>query len=137
MRIISFAETTPALLAGHKTCTRRPWKEDYAALFHQGDLVQAYDKSPRVGGKRVATIQLTTTPMLCLTLPPDDWVQEGFQYMETHGLTLFHGMTPRQVWESWSEPGGQDGLWVVRFKLKMSLATRGFLCREAEMRGSV
>ena len=44
MRIISFAETTPALLEGRKTCTRRMWKEPYAQQFYKGERVQAYNR---------------------------------------------------------------------------------------------
>jgi len=61
-RIISFAWTTPQLLNGLKTVTRRDWSATYASLFRAGDLVQAYDKNPRVGGKRVAIIRLTKDP---------------------------------------------------------------------------
>src|SRR3990167_3098984 len=109
MRIISFAETTPALLAGRKTCTRRAWKSSYARQFHFGARVLAYDKSPRAGGKPVAIIELSAWPVLSdklrLPLPLTDWEAEGFAYMEEHGLALFGGATPRQVWDSWARPG--------------------------------
>lgn len=62
MRIISFAWTTPALLAGRKTCTRRDWTYGYAANFALGEEVAAYDRSPRAFGQRVATIRLTALP---------------------------------------------------------------------------
>ena len=120
MKIISFAETTEALLAGRKTCTRREWTQHHALLFHRSELVQAYNTSPRAGGHRVGMVQLTGYPVLTRkgdNLPPEDWEGEGFAYMEEHGLTLFHGQTPRQVWEEWSQPGGTAGLWVVRFRL--------------------
>jgi len=68
MRIVSFAWTTEALLAGLKTVTRRFWKDSHARRFHKGDLVQAWNKSPwctRWEGPRprkVATIHLTADP---------------------------------------------------------------------------
>jgi len=49
MKIISFAWTTEASLAGRKTATRRCWSEGYARRFKSGDLVQAYDRNPSGG----------------------------------------------------------------------------------------
>jgi hypothetical protein len=57
--IISFAWTVPALIAGQKTVTRRVWSSGHAAKFHAGDVVDAWDKSPRAHGRRVATIEIT------------------------------------------------------------------------------
>ena len=56
MRIISFAWTTRALLEGRKTVTRRNWKE---CRLKPGELAQAYDRSPRFKGKRVAIIRIS------------------------------------------------------------------------------
>lgn len=53
MMIISFAMTVNAFLSGSKTVTRRFWKDKYAAKFHAGDIVDAYSKSPRNGGKKI------------------------------------------------------------------------------------
>jgi uncharacterized protein YqfB (UPF0267 family) len=64
MKIISFTWTTKALLEGKKTVTRRDWNEKYAKSFYKGDVVQAYNKAPRLGGKRVAYIKLTSEPYL-------------------------------------------------------------------------
>ena len=117
MKIISFAETTVALLAGRKTCTRRQWTRRHALQFRQDEIVQAWDKSPRAGGRRVALLQLLSSPVLDPAVPESDWEAEGVAFMEEHRLTLFKGATPRQVWESWARPNGTAGLWVVRFKL--------------------
>lgn len=62
MKIISFVWTVEALLAGKKTVTRRFWTDNYAEQFKAGDLVQAYDRSPRFKGKQVAIIRLIQTP---------------------------------------------------------------------------
>lgn len=62
MKIISFAWTVPPLLEGKKTVTRRFWNNEYARRFKKGDLVAAYNKSPRFGGKQIATIKLTCNP---------------------------------------------------------------------------
>ena len=56
---ISFSWTSAALLAGHKTVTRRDWDADYARRFRAGREVIAYDKLPRNGGKPIARLRLT------------------------------------------------------------------------------
>lgn len=116
MRIISFAWTTPALLAGEKTCTRRDWSDDYAKSFHEGNLVAAYDRSPRVGGKQVATIQLTRDPFKQFTasIADSDWYAEGFEYLTKIGVRV-NGLTPKELWQRWrTHP---QLLWVVRFQM--------------------
>ena len=119
MRIITFAETTPALLAGRKTVTRRDWKPQYAAKFHAGDELAAWDKNPRTKqGKQVAVIRLTADPVLerASDAPEEDFEGEGFGYMTEHGLRLFGGQKPEEVW-AWWQASTQTQLWVVRFEL--------------------
>ncbi len=117
MKIISFGKTTPALLAGAKTVTRREWAEKHARSFAAGELVQAWNHSPRVkGAKRVGTIRLLEAPFLQSTagLPASEYEAEGFVYMFQHDLSI-DGMTPPEFWNRWkSEP---RELWVVRFEL--------------------
>lgn len=125
MKIISFAWTTLALLAGRKTCTCRNWNAEYAKRFKVGDLVQAYDKNPRNGGKCVAVIELTEVyerPMNWA--PPSDYEAEGLQWMEEQNMMVpvtdvkskvKLPMHPLRFWEAWTE---QDyKMWVVRFKV--------------------
>lgn len=90
MKIISFAWTTPALLAGRKTVTRRDWQLGYASGFHAGDLVAAYNRSPRHGGRQVATIRLTRAPYLESTkeAPPEDYEAEGLAYLDSIGAKV-------------------------------------------------
>lgn len=117
MKIISFGKTTPALLAGRKTVTRREWNPKHAASFSAGELVQAWNQSPRVkGSRRVGTIRLTEKPYRASTLliPPDDWEAEGFGYMTLHRIEI-DGGTPLALWEAWHERSVM--LWVVRFEL--------------------
>ena len=67
MRIISFSWTTKALLQGKKTVTRRRWQK---CPIKPEDLIQAYDRSPRVRGKCVAIIKILNTrqePLNCVT----------------------------------------------------------------------
>ncbi len=116
MRIISFAHTTPALVAGHKSVIRRAWKERYARFFHSGDHLQAWDKSPRFGGKKVAEIRLTRDPYQELTtrMPLADYDREGFRFMQREGIEI-DGMEASRFWLRWvNEP---VTLWVIRFEL--------------------
>ncbi len=116
MLIISFAWTVPALLARRKSCTRRDWNATYAARFHKGDLVQAWDKSPRIGGKRIGTVRLTADPeqIPANALPPEDWENEGFAYLTEIGCTV-HGKTPQDFWDGWL--ASPYKVWVVRFEI--------------------
>lgn len=118
--IVSFAWTTPALLAGEKNVTRREWQEKYARMFHAGDLVQAWDKQPRFkGARRVGTIRLTADPYverLC-DIPDADWHGEGFEYLQAIPDLRVHGQRPRDLWEWWRDPSNTDTVYVVRFEL--------------------
>ena len=90
MKIISFAWTTPALLAGRKTCTRRNWTTNYALKFKAGEIEQAYNRNPRIGGKRVGLVRLTEDPYPELTgeAPDSDFEAEGLAWMEDNGLFI-------------------------------------------------
>jgi hypothetical protein len=117
-RIISFAWTTPALLAGAKTVTRRDWDADYAARFRAGDEIQAWDRSPRAKGRHVADIVLTGAPYREApeNAPPEDWDREGFAWLaESPALRRYRhpDFDAAAVWVSWRDDPAP--LWVVRF----------------------
>ncbi len=117
MKIISFGETTPALLARRKTVTRRKWKAEYATRFHRGELCSAYDTAPFNHGKQVAVIRLTAPPILEETgpsLPVGDWEAEGFAYLAGKGFRVFK-KDPKDVWADWIDH--PQKLWVVRFEV--------------------
>lgn len=118
--IISFGWTTPALLAGQKTVTRRDWSPKHAAKFKDGMLVDAWNTSPRnvhMSPRKVAVIRLTDTPELQLTCRTADvdWFAEGFQYLSEHGLKVGKE-TPRELWEKWHKHTDR-WLYVVRFEV--------------------
>lgn len=130
-RIISFAWTTPALLAGVKTVTRRAWNPDYARSFKPGELVLAYDRSPRVGGKKVANLEIRSVRWERDHDAPDsDWAAEGMQFIhERPALWPINQSGPRRrgvrglaidpSWEhfcAWRMGGGFS--WVIRFVVK-------------------
>ncbi len=132
-RIISFGWTTPALLAGAKTCTRRDWKPRYAASFRPGEICTAYDRNPRVHGRPVGRIEIESVseerePMR--DAPLADYAHEGFEWFDQHyeerlealpklvvGLHLAGPDIPSMIdlWHEWVESG--QALYVVRFKL--------------------
>jgi hypothetical protein len=118
--IISFAHTTPALVAGHKTVTRRDWKPGHAAKFKAGQVVDAYDRNPRNGGTLVARIELTGDPYLADTwlMPQSDYEAEGFEYLHTLWAgrnAAYEERYSRDQFEAWRQQSQM--LWVVRFRL--------------------
>jgi len=115
VRYISFAWTTKALWHG-KTVTRRHWNDDWARRWQKGDYAMAYDKNPQWGGSEVALIQLTADPYKerASAIPDEDWVNEGFEYLESVGEKV-NGQTPREFWDEWR--ASDDELWVIRFRV--------------------
>jgi hypothetical protein len=118
VKFISFAWTTAALLAGRKTVTRRDWSPRWARQFHKGDLVAAYDRQPRYGGKQVATLRLTSDPYFESTAsaPEEDYEAEGFAYLQERGA-IVDGLEPRALWRVWHRPSTPRKMWVVRFEV--------------------
>jgi len=115
MKIISFAWTTPALLAGEKTRTRRNWSDKYAKRFKVGDLIQAYDRQPRFKGKRVAIIKILNIKKENISLMPNkDYKKEGFAYLEKINKKIF-GENPKMAFQEWRKEGGK--YWVIDFEV--------------------
>lgn len=115
MKIISFGWTTPALLAGEKTCTRRDWSASHAMSFRPGELVAAWNALPRVGKspRQVATVRIESVTWSD-EYPDEDWQREGFGYLQAHGLKI--GQTePLALWRLWRQ--WRPHQWVVRFEL--------------------
>lgn len=119
--IISFGWTAPALVAGAKTVTRRQWVDSHAEKFKRRDLVKAYDRSPRWGGKEVATIRIAKDlykePIS--EMPDVDWFHEGFEYMFQHP-ELIPKSSPFKTasWEEFEEWRASGGVyWVVPLRL--------------------
>lgn len=116
--IISFAWTTPALLAGAKNVTRRDWDGSYARQFRAGALVDAWDRSPRTRrGRKVATIRLTRDPWPQRTslMGDEDFRQEGIAYLQEHGVAPPTMGSWAVWWDQWRLAG--EVLYVVEFQL--------------------
>ena len=135
MKYISFAWTTPALLAGRKTVTRRDWNDRYARTFQPGELVQAYDKLPRNGGKPIALLRIVSvTKERDADTPDIDWEAEGFAWFdEQERARAARGkastaIARRVSWPGfvrWRQNAGDAMSWVVRFELVEILAKAG------------
>jgi hypothetical protein len=122
--IVSFSWTTPALLAGAKTCTRRHWSPSHARKIQDGQLVDAWDRLPRVkGARKVATIRITAAPELQSTaqIPDSDWEAEGFDWMTRWG-SRDDAQTARAIWDAWRATS--QILYVVRFELERLVDAR-------------
>ena len=105
MKIISFAWTTDALLAGKKTVTRRDWNSKYASGFKSGEVCSAYDKSPRYGGKKVGEVRLTKAPY-------KQWLRDVTDEDEKKEGGLWGSG------KAYQEMMGEDReLWVVEFEI--------------------
>ena len=120
MRIVSFSFTTPAFLAGEKTVTRRRWKGRHAAQFTRGLRVQAWDKSPHFGGKKIGVIELKLVEkQTIITMPDSDYEAEGFGYLHRNAITPPRGSGfldfSMAEFNRWRRSG--EVLWVVRFKI--------------------
>jgi len=113
---ISFAWTTPALIARLKTVTRRDWDDGYARRFGAGMVVDALDRDRRYGGVPVAKLRLTEDAHRD-RYPGEtraDWQAEGIPWLVERGLA------PRglpQTVEGYLE-WASAGLVVVRFRLE-------------------
>lgn len=126
MKMISFAWTSPALVMGAKTCTRRNWKARHAARYHAGELVAGYDRQPLYQGHQLAVIRLTVDPLFTGELPDADWRHEGFEWLSQRGFTV-NGLTPQNLWDLWRTE--MPEAWVIRFEL-VELTREGQLLKD-------
>jgi len=82
--ILSFAITKEAFLSGKKTVTRRDWSDTHfkmwIRLWESNRLIHdAWDNSPRAGGKKIGRLRLTQKPYKekLAEMPPSDLKEEG------------------------------------------------------------
>ena len=102
--IMVFAKTAPEFLAGTKTVTRRVWKEKYfqqwlSAWDTERLVHDAWDKSPRLGGKKIGQFQLTDRPYLekLADMPMRDLEAEGGICKTVDEFISFIGKTPENI----------------------------------------
>ena len=136
MIIVSFGYTAEALKAGAKTCTRREWKPEYARRFGPGTRFQAYDKSPRYGGKKIGVYEVVSISQEHIgsmpdtdfeeegfawydaqpsRLPQSGWIREGYEKALLNTYVRFCVFTPMWiVFLAWRRSGRT--YWVLRFR---------------------
>ncbi|RYG49039.1 hypothetical protein EON79_02615 [bacterium] len=129
MRAISFAWTTPAVLADKftpelpaKCVTRRDWKPSYAASFKPGEILSAWTRQPRFGGEKFGTVSvIAVTQELVFDVDPEtDWRQEGFGMLSAIGATFEKGYGASDVWRHWRlgiDSDGWNEMYTVCFAL--------------------
>lgn len=112
---ISFAWTTEPFLADVKIVTRRYWKFNHAYKFKKGMIVDAYDKLPYKGGKKIGKIKITKKPYQSYTgrMTEKDYTLEGLYWMEVNNKKI-KGEKPRVFFEKWKRKN--DLVWVVEFE---------------------
>lgn len=113
--LISFSWTAEPFLANAKWVTRRYWKDGHASKFKEGMNVDAFDKLPYRGGKKIGEIAITKKPYQQNTsdMTEQDYYLEGLLWMEQNNKTI-HGQKPRVFFNQWKEK--QDVVWVVEFE---------------------
>lgn len=110
-RAIAFGWTSTQLLAGIKTCTRRSWKDSYAAyfskVFEEGRLVPCLNKNFRNGGRIIGHAKLVCAPY-----------KESLQNMPISDLKAEGGMcsTVEEFIHKYFEGDKTHSVWVVRFE---------------------
>lgn len=104
MAIISFAKTVDELLSDKKTVTRRDWSdkqfEMWCNFWDDGHLIHdAYDKSPRNGGKKISRFELTYRPYRerLEDMPLADLITEGGMCKTVKEFCGFIGKTPDDI----------------------------------------
>ena len=129
--IVSFSHTSAALRAGAKSATRRDWKDVHASRFHVGDLVDAYDRSPRNHGHKIATIRVVSVTREPFSAMPDsDYDAEGLRWLYDHSSPRLGATAILMPTHLWGEPINRQHLsrrcfsywqkkagamWVLRF----------------------
>lgn len=126
MKSISFLETSPAPISGHKAVTRRDWKQSWADGFRAGELVSACNRRREWGGREIAVIRLTAVPTFepMAQMPDADYEGEGFVFLYAHPELLCKtrdGVPVTREDYSWAAflrwRVGAYKMWVVRFEL--------------------
>jgi hypothetical protein len=104
MALISFSLTTKEFLSGRKTVTRRRWKPRHLEMWQRlWDTRQlehdAWDKSPRFGGKKIGRFRLTCRPYLerLADMPKSDLVAEGGMVETLGEFILLIGGAPQEI----------------------------------------
>lgn len=110
--IISFGHTSPQLLAGKKTVTRRRWNLSHAEKISARVDHDAWNKLPFAGGRKIARIRLTAPvyqePITAITA--DEVTAEGFPELTVDDFL--------EMWTHKLRGSLDDEVSVVRFRVQ-------------------
>jgi hypothetical protein len=119
--ILSFAWTTPAVVLGKKDTTRRDWSPKTIAMARkimaQGGTFDAWDKSPRFGGKPIGTVRILElienedSKMLA----ESEWEREGFHVLQALNARIGK-RGAIEVWQFWKHDN-ETPQTVLRFEV--------------------
>ncbi len=109
-----------------QTVTRRQWKNSYAARFKKDDVVWAYTRQPRYGGKLICPIILIEDPYKedISIMPDSDYAAEGFLYMHLNQRLIPQSARKHFVdydvdeFKKWRDSNIGE-VWVVHFDYAM------------------
>ena len=115
MPTISMAYTSPAWVSQSKTVTRRSWQPVTVKRFHKGTKYIA--KRSNYGGEALGVGEITDEPFKQMTslMDSDDYVKEGFQYMDGQFWKVNKYFPLVNAFNSWKRRG--DWMTVVPFKV--------------------
>ena len=113
---ISFAWTTDAVIMEQKGCTRRNWAHSHAVKFREGQVVDFWDKSPRIHGQNMGQIELLRSPyrQRAGKMTEEDFVAEGLEWMQKNYI-LIGDTQARDFFARWKKENAL--LYVIEFKL--------------------
>jgi len=113
---ISFAWTTDAVILEKKWRTRRNWARSHAMKFREGQVVDFWDKSPRIHGQNMGQIKLLSSPYLQRAgkMTDEDYDAEGLEWMQKNYI-LIGDEQAKDFFERWKKENLL--LYVIEFKL--------------------
>lgn len=127
--MISFAWTTPAVLAAHfapdlpfKTETRRDWTKAHAdrmvRKMERGRLFNAWTKTPCFGGEKFGEIEvLDIRKERQGDIGDESWDREGFSLLQLIDAKFGKHTSADEVWNYWRGEGADESCYVVSFRL--------------------
>jgi len=106
LKAISFAWTTPSVVAERKRHTRRFWKPHYAKRWHKGDLAWALSRQYQYGGERVAIIEIQEEPyeenLKVWDKREEEFYElEGFGFLDDKKIAPANALSPLMQMTHW------------------------------------
>jgi hypothetical protein len=104
MAILSFSMTTEEFMQGRKTVTRRAWSDHHFKMWltlwdSNRHIHDAWDNTPRAGGKKIGEFRLTARPYRerLGDMPSEDLIAEGGMCSSLDDFYRLIDMTPEET----------------------------------------